>query len=60
MNELLARHTPSICLQCRDGVHRCHYGDEYGDCGRKGSPIALDNGGLGFYCREHNAMTERG
>ena len=53
MNTLIERHTPSICLQCRDGVHRCQYGDDMGDCYRKGTPMMDNDSHLVFACREH-------
>lgn len=56
MDTLLARHTPSICLQCRDGVHRCQYGDDMGDCYRKGTPMVANDSQLIFACREHGPI----
>jgi len=60
MGDLLLRHKPGICWQCRDGGHRCNYGDASGDCGRKGIPMVANVPEYGeyvvFYCQEHAGM----
>lgn len=49
------------CWYCRDGGHHpCDYGDDGGDCWRKGAPMVViipEHGeDVVFYCREHAAI----
>jgi hypothetical protein len=60
MTDLLLRHAPGVCWQCRDGGHACDYGDDRGDCWRKGRPMVADVPEHGphvvFYCSHHAHM----
>lgn len=60
MSDLLLRHKAGICWQCRDGGHPCDYGDDSGDCWRKGTPMVViipEHGEhVVFYCREHASV----